>query len=213
MTPLLEARGLAHRLGGRTLWQNLNVQLHPGDRLALVAPSGAGKTLLLRALARLDPLQQGELWLLGRDGDSWEVPHWRAQVCYLAQRPVAFAGTVEQNLRRVLGWRGQSQLPWQPQRLLGWLELLDRGPEFLHLEAERLSGGELQILAILRALQLDPRILLLDEPTASLDPSTASRLEQLLRQWMEQGRRASLFTSHQPEQVDRFATGRLPLQP
>ena len=96
---LLRARELKRQLGDRLLWSQLNLELAAGDRLGLVAPSGAGKTLLLRALALLDPLECGTLSLLGRPPASWGLPRWRSMVLYLAQRPIAHSGTVEANLR------------------------------------------------------------------------------------------------------------------
>lgn len=211
VSALLEARGLAHRVAGRRLWDALTFGLDPGDRLALVAPSGAGKTLLLRALARLDPLQHGELCLLGRASADWETPQWRAHVSYLAQRPVAFPGSVEDNLRDVFRYSSQRQVVWSRDRVVRWLEDLEREPSFLDLDALRLSGGELQILAILRALQLEPVVLLLDEPTASLDPASTEQVETLLDRWLGEGRRGCVITSHQAAQMERFTNRRLQL--
>lgn len=211
-TALVSAIGLGRSLGGRLLWRNIDLALRAGDRLGLVAPSGQGKTLLLRNLALLDPLQRGSLSLQGRPPASWGLPAWRARVSYLHQRPVAHAGTVEENLRSVWGYASQRQRGgWQRGRICGWLERLGRPPTFLGYPAERLSGGELQLLAFLRALQLDPVVLLLDEPCASLDASTTRAVEALLREWLAADARACVLTSHDPEQISRFTTARLEL--
>ncbi len=210
---LLSAAGLERRLGDRLLWSQLDLALAAGDRLGLVAPSGAGKTLLLRTLALLDPSEAGTFRLLGRSPAAWGLPRWRAMVLYLAQRPVAGGGTVAANLRapwRFRERRGQSS--WSHGRITGWLAALGRDPSFLDYDAERLSGGELQLLALLRGLQFDPTVLLLDEPTASLDGATTAAVEALLIDWLAAGARACVLISHDGEQIERFATRSLELQ-
>ena len=212
--PIFSANGLCRRLGERLLWDHLDLTLGTGERLGLVAPSGQGKTLLLRTLALLDPLQRGVLRLRGRPPASWGLPAWRARITYLSQRPVAHAGTVEDNLRSVWGFASQRHRGgWNPERIGRWLERLGRQRSFLAYPAERLSGGELQLLALLRALQLDPEVLLLDEPCASLDASTTLVVEDLLHEWLSSKARACVLTSHDPAQIGRFATSRLELNP
>ncbi|MCT0202958.1 ATP-binding cassette domain-containing protein [Synechococcus sp. CS-602] len=209
---LLRAEQLKRQLGDRLLWSQLDLELRAGERLGLVAPSGAGKTLLLRALALLDPLQAGTIHLQGRPPASWGLPRWRSLVLYLTQRPVAHGGTVEANLRSPWSFqerRGRGG--WRRERITDWLAALGRDPSFLAYDAERLSGGELQLLALLRALQLDPIVLLLDEPTASLDGATTGAVEALLIAWLGAGPRAAVFTSHDSEQIQRFASRTLEL--
>ncbi len=209
---LLSAKGLQRRLGERLLWSRLDLELAAGDRLGLVAPSGAGKTLLLRTLALLDPPEAGTFHLLGRSPAAWGLPRWRAMVLYLAQRAVAGGGTVAGNLRapwRFRERRGQGS--WSHERITRWLAALGRDASFLGYDAERLSGGELQLLALLRGLQFDPTVLLLDEPTASLDGATAAAVEALLTDWLAAGARACVLISHDGEQIDRFATRTLEL--
>lgn len=209
---LLSAKGLQRRLGDRLLWSQLDLALDAGDRLGLVSPSGSGKTLLLRTLALLDPPQAGTFQLLGRSPGDWGLPRWRAMVLYLAQRPVAGGGTVEANLRSPWRFRERrGQGGWSYERITGWLAALGREASFLDYEAERLSGGELQLLALLRGLQFDPTVLLLDEPTASLDGATTAAVEALLTTWLAAGPRAAVLISHDSAQVDRFASRTLEL--
>ncbi|WP_254943840.1 ATP-binding cassette domain-containing protein [Cyanobium sp. AMD-g] len=210
---LLSAKDLERRLGDRLLWSQLDLELAAGDRLGLVAPSGAGKTLLLRTLALLDPPQAGRFNLLGRPPAAWGLPRWRAMVSYLAQRPVAAGGTVETNLRAPWRFRERrGQAGWSHERITGWLAALGRDPSFLRYDAERLSGGELQLLALLRVLQFDPTVLLLDEPTASLDGATTAAVEALLIGWLAAGPHAAVLVSHDGDQIERFATRTLELQ-
>jgi putative ABC transport system ATP-binding protein len=212
-TCLLHVEGLDRHLGTRTLWQDIGFQLKAGDRLALVGPSGAGKTLLLRSLALLDPLLQGRILLQGRSPSAWTVPAYRARVVLVPQRPVAFPGSVEENLRQVFDYASHQGRRFERQHLLEWLAALQRDRLFLDLAAERLSGGEAQLLALLRALQLDPAILLLDEPTASLDEATTLKVEALLARWLGTGERACVLTSHDERQIRRFSQRCLSLTP
>ena len=210
-TPLLTVERMTKRIGGRLLWRHLSFQLESGQRLALAGATGSGKTLLLRTLVLLDPLQEGSIHLLGRPPQSWFLPRYRAMVMYVPQRPVAFPGTVEDNLR----WPWQVHRPnkasYDPGRISEWLAWLGKDSRFLSLDAQQLSGGETQLMALLRSLQMDPMILLLDEPTASLDEPTAKRLEELLREWQHQGDRALMVASHDPAQMERFTHQRLVL--
>jgi putative ABC transport system ATP-binding protein len=87
------------------------------------------------------------------------------------------------------------------------LDRVGRGPEFLDQAGRELSGGEAQVVAVIRALQLHPRVLLLDEPTASLDAATAQAIEQLVAGWHREaaGERATVWVTHDHEQSSRVA--------
>jgi putative ABC transport system ATP-binding protein len=204
-TPLFSARALEPIQSSRACWQQISFDLHKGDRLGLVAPSGAGKTLLLRALAQLDPLRSGELCCRGASPGKLCMTQWRAMVMLVAQRCAVTPGTVEDNLRLPLQWRQhRHHANWQRTTIVTWLETLGRSSDFLAWDAEQLSGGEQQVLNLLRALQLQPVLLLLDECTASLDPSTCRAMETLLQRWLSEAARACVFTSHDPDQIERF---------
>ncbi|MBE9156644.1 ATP-binding cassette domain-containing protein [Nodosilinea sp. LEGE 06152] len=225
---LLSVEGLGRQLGDRWLWRGVNFELFSGDCVGLVAPSGAGKTLLMRNLVLLDPLQQGEVRLEGKPLSAWSLPAYRSRVMYVPQRatPIGilvssrvanaarseFDGTVQDNLKQVFELGVHRQRQFDPDIIHTWLARLGRGPEFLSLQGARLSGGEAQILALLRSLQLDPQVLLLDEPTASLDAATTASVEALLHDWLQHPHRACLMTSHDAEQIHRFTHRQLDLR-
>ncbi|MBE9109932.1 ATP-binding cassette domain-containing protein [Nodosilinea sp. LEGE 07298] len=200
---LLSAKNLGRQLGDRWLWQGVNFELFAGDCVGLVAPSGVGKTLLMRNLVLLDPFQQGEVRFEGKPLAAWSLPTYRSRVMYVPQRAIAFDGTVQDNLKQVFDLGAYRQRQFDPAIIQTWLAQLGRGPEFLKLNGARLSGGEAQILALLRALQLDPQVLLLDEPTASLDATTTAQVEALLHDWLQSPHRACLLTSHDADQIRR----------
>src|SRR3954453_220119 len=100
--PLVKACGLGRRKPGGADWllRGVCFDLRPGDRLAVVGPTGAGKTLLLRALALLDPLDEGGVKYRGKPVPDHSVPSYRRDVAYFHQRPPPFEGSVESNLLR-----------------------------------------------------------------------------------------------------------------
>ena len=205
---LLEAKGLGIRAAvDRWLLRDVDVELQCGQRLALVGPSGSGKTLLLRALAMLDPVDTGQVLWSRHEVAPAEVPAYRSQVIYLHQRPALWEGTVESNLRGPFALRINRARRFDPAWIVAQLESLGRSAAFLTQSTRNLSGGEGQIVALLRALQMRPRVLLLDEPTASLDRLAAEQVEQLIARWFdeERGQRALVWVSHNSSHAQRLA--------
>ena len=205
MPALLEAHNLVRRqpFGDRRLLEDISLALHPGDRAAVAGPSGSGKTLLLRALSLLDPIDGGRVLWHGQPIRNQEVPGFRRRAIYFHQRPAIFAETVEQALRQPLALevhrRRKFDKPWIVDRLAA----LGRSEDFLEQKVANLSGGEMQITALLRGLQLDPNVLLLDEPTSALDPQTAAAVEQWLGAWIDQSAdsRAMIWVTHDVNQA------------
>lgn len=209
--PLLSVENLGRQLADRWLWRGVSFTLTAGDCVGLVAPSGAGKTLLMRNLSLLDPIHQGEVRCGGKTPSEWGLPAYRSRVMIVPQRAIAFDSTVKDNLKQVFDLGIYSDRRFDPAIVQTWLTKLGRGPEFLNLQGPRLSGGEAQILALLRALQLNPQVLLLDEPTASLDAATTAQVESLLHDWLQHPGRACLLTSHDTEQIRRVTHRQLNL--
>ena len=190
---------------GTRLINSVDFTVRPGDRLGIVGSSGSGKTVLLRALAALDSIQSGQLLHEGRAVSGAFVPEYRTRVVYLQQRPTLFEGTVETNLRKPFELAVHRNRAFNRDRVVGWLERLDRDDGFLDKDQQNLSGGELQIAALLRAIQLEPRALLLDEPTAALDAGATAAVERLVNQWTEQSPgTAFVWITHDAEQAKRM---------
>ena len=204
---LLEAHRIGRRHGDVWLLQDVDVRIRPGERLAFAGPSGAGKTLLLRALALLDPLDTGVVLWKATPVDAGAIP----DLCRQADRiftsgPPLFEGTVEDNLREPFLLQAHRGRHFDQDLVLKFLAKLGRDASFLAKNQRDLSGGEIQIVALVRALQLSPSLLLLDEPTAALDPETARAVEKLVRDWQSaHGERAFVWVSHDAEQIQRVA--------
>lgn len=212
MYPLLSVSGLGRQVQNRWVWQGLDFDLYPGERLAVVGASGTGKSLLLRTLCGLDSVQQGQIIFQGKPLTSWSMPQYRTQIIYLHQRPALLEGTVEENLRCIYKFAYHRDKAYNHKQILAYLQILGRSEDFLDFSCGALSGGEAQIVAFLRALQLAPLVLLLDEPTASLDRATSRCLESVVEAWQnENSDRAYIWTSHDPIQIGRVSDRQITL--
>jgi putative ABC transport system ATP-binding protein len=142
------------------------------------------------------------------------VPAYRSEVIYLHQRPALFDGSVEANLHRPFALKHHQSRAFDINRIMQLLESIGRSASFLANLSRDLSGGEAQIVALLRAIQLDPSILLLDEPTASLDFGSARAIEELVLHWISEASesRAFLWVSHDSDQVSRVANRALRME-
>ncbi len=170
-----------------------DLEVEPGECVCLSGPSGAGKTLLLRSIADLDP-HQGRVALGDVDSLSVEAPVWRRSVGLLPAESQ---------------WWGDTVGPHFPAVHRERLAALGFGHEVLGWEIARLSTGEKQRLALLRLLAHRPRALLLDEPTAALDPSNVGQVEALLAEYRREAEAPVLWVSHEPAQAERVADRRL----
>ena len=210
MSALLLAADAIERRALRTgtpLLRPITLTLAAGRRVALGGPSGAGKSVLLRALALLDPLAAGTLRWRGEVVARDAVPRYRRDVAYLRQRPALFDGSVEDNLRAPFALRVAHGRRFDRARAVALLDAAGKPAAFVDKPAAELSGGEQQIVALVRALQLQPSVLLLDEPTASLDPASTAAVEALVDGWFGAGgERALLWVTHDAAQARRVGT-------
>ncbi len=204
---MLQALNLTRTGGGKTLLDDVSVSVTAGDRVALIGTSGSGKTVLLRALAMLDPIDQGSVKWNEIDVTDARVPEFRSRVMYLHQQPGSREGTIESVLREPFKLRVHQGKTFSREQIIQWLERIGKPESFLnqsHLDA---SGGESQIVALLRAMQLDPSVLLLDEPTSALDAEMSLKVESLLVDWVREiDARAFVWITHDSQQAGRVSS-------
>lgn len=175
----------------------VSFDLKPGDCLAVTGPSGAGKSLLLRALADLDP-NEGQVRLDGTAREAVPGPRWRQLVGYLAAEAAWWADSVASHFQ---DWNEAAPL----------VAALGLPPDCRDWAVARLSTGEKQRLALVRLLVGGPQVLLLDEPTAALDPEAMAAVEAVIAEHLRGGGIA-LWSSHDAAQVARVASLRLRLE-
>lgn len=212
---LLEARNITRRSrDGKTLLDDVSLRVAAGERWAISGPTGSGKTLLLRVLVLLDPLDSGEVLWNGRPVLPHDIPTFRRNVIYLQQQPTLIEGTVEDNLRLPFQFKVNQDREFHRDRCLRLLSELNLGESFLAKKSSDLSGGESQITALLRAVQLNPSVLLLDEPTAALDAASVQLIEKLVHRWFRESEeeRAVVWVTHDEPQRERVAKRHVSLQ-
>ena len=203
--PAVALEGVTARYPGadEPAFSGLNLRLEPGSRIALVGPSGAGKTTVTSLLLRfLDP-EEGRVTLAGRDLREYRQEDVRAMFALAGQDSHVFNSTIRANLQ--IGRPGATdQELWDALRraqLSGWVSSLSDGLETLvGEEGAQLSGGQRQRLTLARALLSDAPVLLLDEPTAHLDPDTADALVRDVLAAADG--RSVLLISHRPEGLE-----------
>ena len=204
--PLLSAHELACTFEQRCLWRDVTLCMHPGERWAVAGPSGSGKTQLLRTLAGLVAPSAGDIRFEDQALATWRMPAYRARVVYVPQRPSLPETTVEAALAAPFGLRMHRGKVFSPAAARRYLDTLGMNASFLTQRTEKLSGGEAQLVATLRAVLIEPTLLLLDEPTTSLDAARAECIEVLIGDWLDRNHgRAYVWTSHDRNQLARVS--------
>lgn len=174
----------------------INFAIEKSECVTLSGPSGAGKTLMLRAIADIEP-HEGRVLLDLVTSAEVNPPQWRKNVGMLPAESQWWHDTVEEHFNKIDG---------------PWLEMLGLDKGAMKWRVSRLSSGERQRLALLRLLCNRPKVVLLDEPTANLDPENTQRVERLLEGYRVQQESAFLWVTHDKEQIRRVGTRHFVLQ-
>jgi tungstate transport system ATP-binding protein len=199
--PLYTLQQIQQRYNGRVVLDLDTFTIPKGKIFALVGPSGAGKSTLLRLLNFLELPSSGRLQFEGESYDIAPPLATRRRITMVFQRPNLLRQSVAANLQFGLQLRGQKL---SNQALNAWLKQVD-----LHLLARQpaatLSAGEAQRLALIRALAIRPQVLLLDEPTANLDPYNVGLIEALVRDENQKRGTTIVLVTHNVFQARRLA--------
>ncbi|MCH7421699.1 energy-coupling factor ABC transporter ATP-binding protein [Shewanella sp. MM_2022_3] len=190
----LIARDLEMSFGSRLLFKAHSLELCQGNVIYLQGDNGSGKSTLMKILAGLQPPSQGKIEVSGFKKDAWWTRNpLLGKAVYLHQHPYLFDGTVNYNLTYGLPFAASKT---EAKRRIGQaIEMAQLG-SLLQARASNLSGGERQRLAIARAWILQPKLLMLDEPTSNMDKDSQALVLQMIQQLKQQGT-GMLLSSHQ----------------
>lgn len=180
MSALVAVREAAKSYGGKLLLDLGALELAAGDLIVLSGDNGSGKSTLLKMLAGLEPADRLRMTFDGTDAGADSYPReLRQRIVYVHQHPYLFNTSIADNIRYGLRLRGMESAE-RERRVRDAIEWAGVG-HLLDVDPRRLSGGEKQRVALARAKVLEPRVLLVDEPTASLDAQARAQVIELLR--------------------------------
>lgn len=202
---LLETVSLEHKYNGRSVLKDVNLKVNSGEVFALIGPTGAGKTTLLRLLDLLDVPASGKIYFEGVDvtRSGKRRLEIRRRMSFVQQKPMVFTMSIYDNVACGLRWRGGKDETIR-KKVDNALELVNLA-EYRNRNAKTLSGGETQRVVIARALVTEPEVLFLDEPTANLDPVSASQVEKALSNIIQRQRVTVIIATHDMSQGQRIA--------
>ena len=205
---VLRAEHLGRSVPDKELVTDANFDLRKGETLAIVGPSGSGKSSLLRLLNRLDEPTRGTVYLDGVDYRQIAPRELRRRVGMVMQRPFLFPGTVAENLRFGPRQRGEELSDARMEELLAGVLLAG----FAGRDVANLSGGEGQRVSFARTLANSPEVLLLDEPTSALDEEAKREVEGVIRRIGSKQGISCVLVTHDSGQASRLAEKALILE-
>ena len=199
--PILRTEHLTRVVSGRAIVNDISIEVRRGGVLAIVGPSGSGKSSFLRLLNRLDEPTHGTVFVDGVDYHQISPRTLRRRWGMVLQTPFLFPGTVADNIR--FGPRQQQEdlSNETVDRLLEQVAL----PGFAARAVANLSGGESQRVALARCLANNPELLLMDEPTSALDDAVKRDIEALVQEIVQARRLTCLIVTHDVAQAARLA--------
>lgn len=206
MTSIIEIQSLEKRFGKRTVLSVPQMKIPKGSITGIIGPSGAGKSTLLRIINRLEQPTKGSVVFSGCDvwceqGKSLEI---QRKMTMVFQKPTLLDRSVYDNVAIGLVARKENKKVTE-EKVMTALKTVGM-QDFRHHKAKNLSGGESQRVAFARAMVLDPEVLLLDEPTANLDPANVRMLEDYIQTMNEEKNTTFIMVTHNLFQAKRVAT-------
>ncbi len=203
MPSYLELNDVSKKYGNKAILRKLNAAFGEGDLVAIVGPSGVGKTTMLRIIDRLEEPDSGEVSFRGEPYSRLSAKAVQKRIGMVFQNPVVFNASVFNNVAYSLRFRGVASEELK-KRVLSILRLL-KLDSLSERSALTLSGGEAQRVSLARAMVYSPELLLLDEPTANLDPHNVSIIEDALMECNRENRTTTIIVTHNVFQAKRIA--------
>jgi tungstate transport system ATP-binding protein len=202
---LLQTVDLVQRAGAAVLLNRVSLSVEKGEIFTVIKPTGAGKTTLLRLINLLDHPSSGDIYFDGEKitGSSSNAIQVRRRMAMVFQKPAVFNSTVYENVAYPLKVRG-SHSKTDRSTVYDLLDTIGLGG-YARRKAKTLSGGEAQRVALARAVVTKPDLLLLDEPTANLDPGTVKMIERLVMEFNRDRGLTVIMSTHDMQQAQRVA--------
>ena len=197
----LRAEHLCRKVGEKVIVDDASLEVHAGEIVGVLGPSGSGKSSLLRLLNRLDEPTSGTVFLENADYRMVAPSELRRSVGMVMQRPYLFPGSVAENVAFGPKQRAEQITGDKISELIGEVGLAG----YESRDVSKLSGGEAQRVSLARALANSPRALLLDEPTSALDDASKSGIESLVTRIVRDKQLACLLVTHDHGQAERMA--------
>jgi ATP-binding cassette subfamily B protein len=177
--------------------EDFSLQIAPGESVALVGHTGAGKSSIAKLIARFYEFEGGQIRIDGRDIRAFDLHDYRNQLGLVSQTPFLFSGTVAENIRYAAPHLSDAEIETMANRIGGgdWLDTLPNGLETnVGERGGRLSMGQRQLVALMRILAQEPAIFILDEATASVDPFTEMQIQDAIDMILQ--RSTSILIAH-----------------
>ncbi|MBI4828597.1 MAG: ATP-binding cassette domain-containing protein [Nitrospinae bacterium] len=181
------------------VFKNISIAIGQGELVLVAGPSGGGKTTFLRLLCMMEEPARGKLFFDGQPYEAIYPPDLRRQAVMVPQTPIMFPGNVRDNLTLCANHAEESTMA-------DWMQRLGLDPALLERPAAALSVGQQQRVAVIRAIMAEPRALLLDEPTAALDPDSAARFVEAIARLNRERGVTVVWNSHRSGELESIAT-------
>ncbi len=199
--PIVEVRNLTKRFGDFTAVDDISFDLREGEILGLLGPNGAGKTTTIQMMLDLITPTSGAIRLFGLDLANHRETIMRQINFSSTYISMPYSLTVEENLRIVAKLYGLREVQRHIDEVVKQLEM----EEFHHKLTRKLSSGQMTRLTLAKAILTEPRVLFLDEPTASLDPDIAYKIRRLLKEVRQSTGLSILYTSHNMREMEEMS--------
>ncbi len=201
--PIFTFKNVSYSNNGQNILSNISFDVAKGECLTILGSSGAGKSSLLRLFNNLQSPSKGNIYFDNQALEEIDVLGLRKKVGMVFQTPILVSGTVKTNLSLFQNW--DKNRIFSKNELTAVLETVELKASILDQEADLLSGGEKQRLALARTLLNDPEVILLDEPTSGLDPKLARRIIKLIARLHDDLSLTVIMVTHHPRLIKNIA--------
>lgn len=182
--------------GGNDVLQDIDLVFEKNKITLVTGPSGSGKTTLLKILGMLISPSSGKIFYKDKPLDDYDPSQFRSNSILVGQKPYLVEGMVMDNLKMPFTLKSNRDKKVSPDKFRQYLNRLDLEDDFVQKQSKKISGGEAQRMALVRALVLEPETLLLDEPTSALDIASEEKVVNLLREYKR--KKTIVVVTHSP---------------